>query len=102
MVYLFVLNVGKAGLRRMHVNYIAKIVKLCALIVDKNSIAQKIYANQWCDDDASTFVDYAAACFPTFCHRYYFLLVGMFYYHYQIAPYVFKLQEKDPMNEPLW
>lgn len=31
-----------------------------------------------------------------------FFLVGMFFYHYQIAPYVFKLQEKDPMNEPLW
>ncbi|KUF35638.1 MULTISPECIES: TIGR04104 family putative zinc finger protein [unclassified Lysinibacillus] len=31
-----------------------------------------------------------------------FFLVGMFFYHHQIAPYVFKLQEKDPMNEPLW
>lgn len=31
-----------------------------------------------------------------------FFLVGMFIFYHQLAPYVFKLQEKDPMNEPLW
>lgn len=76
MAYLFVLNVGRAGLRKMHVSCIAKMVKLCALIVDKNNIAQKIYSNQWCDDDASAVIDYAAACFPTFCYRTYFLFSG--------------------------
>ena len=29
-------------------------------------------------------------------------LAGMFFFIYQISPYVFELQEEDPMNTPLW
>lgn len=39
-------------------------------------------------------------------HNYYigfiFFLVGVIIFLYQIVPYVFKLQDKDSMNEPLW
>ncbi|MEA0555336.1 TIGR04104 family putative zinc finger protein [Lysinibacillus irui] len=31
-----------------------------------------------------------------------FFLVGMLIFYHQLVPYVYKLQEKDPMNEPLW
>lgn len=77
MVYLFVLNVGgRAGLRRMLVNYIAKIVELCASLWTKTIPHKKIHANQWCNDDASAATDYVAACFPSFCYRSHFLFSG--------------------------
>ncbi|MFJ7920879.1 TIGR04104 family putative zinc finger protein [Lysinibacillus fusiformis] len=31
-----------------------------------------------------------------------FFLVGVLIFLYQVVPYVFKLQDKDSMNEPLW
>ncbi|MGE7090540.1 TIGR04104 family putative zinc finger protein [Lysinibacillus sp. NPDC048646] len=31
-----------------------------------------------------------------------FFFAGVFIYYYQLAPYIFDLQEDDPMNEPLW
>ncbi|MFJ7700625.1 TIGR04104 family putative zinc finger protein [Lysinibacillus fusiformis] len=31
-----------------------------------------------------------------------FFLVGVMIFLYQVVPYVFKLQDKDSMNEPLW
>ncbi|WP_107949122.1 TIGR04104 family putative zinc finger protein [Lysinibacillus parviboronicapiens] len=31
-----------------------------------------------------------------------FFGAGVFIYYYQLAPYIFGLQEDDPMNEPLW
>ncbi|WP_155590783.1 TIGR04104 family putative zinc finger protein [Lysinibacillus cavernae] len=31
-----------------------------------------------------------------------FFIAGMIIFYYQLVPYVYKLQEKDPMNEPLW
>lgn len=44
-VFLFVLNAGRAGLQKARANCIAKMEKLCVLIVAKNSIARKNLCN---------------------------------------------------------